>query len=164
MLSRNAPGLRQRLYALIGFRPCEELEFPAALADKKVTDPDAPKNDHYIQVRAKGVPVLAIPILYANVPRYDVTKGGEFFRYLDFKFLLVRKESGSNPPSITYDKFHPELLSPEELAGFFEQVGENTKYIIHPEEILADNFKFLLLGTGNLPSPQVVQKLSAALN
>ena len=33
-----------------------------------------------------------------------------------------------------------------ESAGFFEQVGRNTGYIIHPDEILAENFVKLAIG------------------
>ena len=57
----------------------------------------------------------------------------------------------------------PELFSPEELSGFFEQVGRNTEYIIHPEEILAENFALLILGKQNLPSPEIVEKMRRVL-
>jgi len=33
-----------------------------------------------------------------------------------------------------------ELVAPGQTSGFIEQVGQNTSYLIHPEEILADNF------------------------
>jgi hypothetical protein len=41
VLSRNAPELRDRLYAVIGFQPCREIVFPEALAARKITNPDA---------------------------------------------------------------------------------------------------------------------------
>ena len=34
-------------------------------------------------------------------------------------------------------------LNMEEVENFFEQIGKNTNYIIHPDEVLADNFIFL---------------------
>jgi hypothetical protein len=55
------------------------------------------------------------------------------------------------------------LFEPSQVPGFSEQVGQNTKYIIHPEEILADNFVFLLNGRINLPSPRVVESMGRIL-
>jgi len=63
----------------------------------------------------------------------------------------------------TYDPSKIALLDVSKVQGFYEQVGSNTDYIIHPEEILADNFKFLLVGMTNLPSPEIQQNLAAAL-
>jgi hypothetical protein len=42
-------------------------------------------------------------------------------------------------------------------------VGRNTDYIIHPEEILAENFALLVLGAGNVPSPEVLTRMREAL-
>jgi hypothetical protein len=157
VLSRNAPELRDRLYAVIGFQPCMEIVFPEALAARKITNPDAPKNDHCIQVRNGAETVWAVPILYAKTDRYDMAKGGLFFEYLKFSFLVVEGLSGK------YDAAHPVLLDVNQLQGFYEQVGRNTEYIIHPEEILADNFRLLLLGQSDVQSPQVLAGLRKAL-
>ncbi len=50
-----------------------------------------------------------------------------------------------------------------DISGFFEKIGKNTNYIIHPEEILADNFSFMVLQKRNLPSPVIVKKLKKIL-
>lgn len=42
-------------------------------------------------------------------------------------------------------------------------MGRNTGYIIHPEEILADNFKLLATGAENVPSPQILEKMRVIL-
>lgn len=49
------------------------------------------------------------------------------------------------------------------MTGFLEQVGENTNYLIHPDEILADNFVLLVTGKKGVPSPEVVEKLGKVL-
>jgi hypothetical protein len=49
------------------------------------------------------------------------------------------------------------------VAGFFEQVGRNTDYIIHPEEILASNFAMLVLGDSGLPSRDVLERMREIL-
>ena len=158
VLSRNGPDLRDRLYAVIGFQPCREIVFPEALAARKITNPDAPKNDHCIQVRNEAEPVWVVPILYSNTEHYEVAKGGLFFQYLKLSFLVVEGQSGK------YDAAHPVLLDVNQLQGFFEQVGRNTEYTIHPEEILADNFRFLLLGHSDVKSPEILAGLAKALS
>jgi hypothetical protein len=159
VLSRNAPDLRDRVYAVIGFQPCGEIPFPPELASRKITNPDAPKNDHCIRLQSGQSSVWGVPILFSNADRYDPAAGGEFFQYLEFKFLVVEKPDAG----ATYDPSKIALLDVNQVQGFYEQVGRNTEYIIHPEEILADNFKFLLVGRTNLPSPEIQRNLAAAL-
>ena len=51
----------------------------------------------------------------------------------------------------------------QHVSGFTEQVGRNTDYIIHPEEILADNFALLVLNEHDVASPEILQKMREAL-
>lgn len=162
VLSRYNPQLRDKLYEVIGFQPCGEIPFPTDLASRKLTNPDAPKNDHCIRLQARGSAIWAIPVLFSRIPRYDAAQGGPFFRYLDFKLLVVHR-AGPGAPA-TYDVAHPVLLDLNQVSGFYEQVGRNTNYIIHPEEILADNFSLLLRGKTDVPSPEVLRKLSTVLS
>jgi hypothetical protein len=159
VLSRNAPDLRERAYAVIGFQPCGEVPFPPTLAARKITNPDALENDHCIRVESGGTSIWAVPILFSKSNHYNPVSGGEFFDYLDFEFLVVER-SGSHA---TYDPSKVTLLDVGQIQGFYEQVGRNTDYIIHPEEILADNFKYLLIGRLNLPSADIQRRLAAAL-
>lgn len=162
VLSRQNPGLREKLYGIIGFKQCEELEFPRELAARKITNPDAPRNDHFIRLEVGGKKCSAIPVLFSSTESYDLKRGGEFFDYLDFKFLVI--DEGSLPRAkAVYENSAPKLAGPREVSGFFEQVGRNTQYIIHPEEILADNFALLILGEGKAQSPEVLQKMKTVL-
>ena len=142
---------------------CNEISFPASLALRKITNPDAPRNDHYIGVRVDGRECLAIPILFANTESYDAARGGEFFNYLQFRLLLVKR--GKEPDSVgtVYDGEEPRLADLQRVTGFFEQVGRNTGYIIHPEEILADNFALLVMESHDVPSPEILQKMKEIL-
>jgi hypothetical protein len=150
--SRQRPKLAQALYATIGFRPCGEAKFPPELAPRKITNPDAPRNDYCIGLTLGQERVVAVPILLARTAKYDVSRGGEFFNYLQLAFLLV--ERGEREPRV---------VGLRELTGFFEQVGQNTDYIIHPEEILADNFTLLVLGAPDARSPDVLSRMRTAL-
>ncbi len=159
VLSRHDPDLRDKLYRSIGFQHCGEVPFPASLAARKITNPDAPVNQHAIQVRAEGEKLWAMPILFSRSESYDVSKGGRFFDYLEVRFMLVSKE----PSLKNFNSLHfpavPVLFKKDQVSGFFEQIGRNTQYIIHPEEILADNFMILVTGKKDVPSPEVLERM-----
>jgi len=164
VLSRANPELRERLYEAIGFVKCEEVAFPPELKARKITNPDAPRNDHCIRLDVDGTEHWAVPILFSSVEKYDVARGGKFFKYLQFQFLLVERPEGSATVTSLDDGGGAKLVSPQEVRGFFEQVGRNTRYIIHPEEILADNFALLVLGARDVPSPEIVKRLEKVLS
>jgi hypothetical protein len=151
------------MYTAIGFVKCDEIEFPAALRARKITNPDAPRNDHFIRLEKAGATCLAVPILFATTESYDVQRGGEFFDYLSFEFLVVSQAADSRQVGSITENSAPKLLRPQAVTGFYEQIGRNTQYIIHPEEILADNFALLILGRENVPSPEILQKMRAIL-
>ncbi len=159
VLSRANPDLREKLYAVIGFVKCNEVEFPLTLKSRKLTNPDAPKNDHCIRLQVEDKACWAIPILFSRVEKYDTEQGGAFFNYLQFKFLLVDRNDASSTVKPIYDDQEPKLVGVQQASGFFTQVGNNTRYIIHPEEILADNFALLVLEKPNLLSPKIIEKL-----
>jgi hypothetical protein len=148
ILTRGNPALREKLYHSIGFTKCDEVEFPSDLKSRKITNPDAPQNDHAILVCIRGNDVRAVPILFSNAAKYDVNRGGEFFNYLQLSFLAVPITSATQPI----------LATPEEVSGFFEQIGRNTNYVIHPEEILADNFALLILDDTMCRRPRLFRK------
>ena len=49
-----------------------------------------------------------------------------------------------------------------QLNGFLEQVGLNTRYLIHPEEIIADNFAALVTDQ-DVESPELLTRLEATI-
>ena len=160
ILSRHDPALKNALYETIGFQECAELKLPKSWA--WLTNPDAPVNDHWIRLKRNGKSLAAVPILLATPPKYDLKKGGEFFDYRSFKLLEV-KVAADGAKSATFDPSNPTLLDPGEVEGFFEQVGQNTDYIIHPEEILAENFVLLTCGGEGVINPRIIAKMKKAL-
>jgi hypothetical protein len=163
ILSRRNPELRERLYGIIGFSKCNEIKLPPDLALRKITNPDAPRNDHFIRLQIDNQEALAVPILLSSVETYDVKRGGEFFAYLQFQFLVVAKSSGSKNCKAVSEGSSPKLVGMQRVSGFMEQVGRNTDYIIHPEEILADNFALLVLNEHNVASPEILEKMREVL-
>lgn len=161
VLSSHNPKLRDRLYATIGFQPSNEIQLPAPLRARRITNPDAPVIQHYITVTQDGQPMALVPVLYSKSPRYDAAGQASLFAYLTFKLMQIENAGGTWRPVLVDGQ--PVLLDPAHVPGYHEQIGSNTKYIIHPEEVLADNFVFLLDGRIDLPSPQVVERMGEVL-
>ena len=55
------------------------------------------------------------------------------------------------------------IYSIDQTEDFYDKIGKNTKYIINPEEILADNFAYMLMQKKDLPNPEIPQKIAAIL-
>jgi hypothetical protein len=157
LIARSNSSLRDTLYRLIGFAPCESLELPAALAQRLVTNPDAPRSTHYIRVSIAGKKRDVVPLLVSKPDRKPDQK---LFDAFDLRFLEVQRRAtdcvlaGQAPPTL-----HPLAL----VTGFSEQVGRNTDYVIHPEEILADNFALLMTDSSNIRDPAIPESLERAL-
>lgn len=163
ILSRANPGLKAQLYGVIGFVPCDEVAFPASLISRKITNPDAPMNDQGIVLQHEGKDVWAIPTLFSRTEKYDPARGGEFFNYLQLQFLISERPLATPHAKPSFTGPTVKLVELGQLTGFYEQVGRNTQYIIHPEEILASNFVLLVLGSSTAPSPEIIQRMETVL-
>ena len=161
VLSRANLKLATQLYRIIGYEPAPALKFPAELLPRKLTNPDAPFSRHVIEIHHEGRAVKVAPILYARADKYDEKLGGPFFRYLIFRLLVLDAKDRSRAARDADGRLI--LLKPDEAKGFHDKVGRNTGYIIHPEETMADNFVFLLLGRDDLPNPEIVRAARVVL-
>jgi len=161
--SRNDPSLKRALYEAIGFEECGELALPPALAARKMTNPDAPVNAHCIELSVDEQDVWGMPILLSREERFDPSSARPFFGYLTLAMLIVDRSGGPNAARPLVRDGAPVLVPLNRVAGFFEQVGRNTNYVIHAEEILASNFELLVGGAQGAPSPEVLERLRAEL-
>ena len=161
VLSRNAPELRRDLYRIVGFHVCDPMALPPAMADLKLTNPDAPLIDCRIALTDDGETCWAAPILYSSSATYDAIKKPPLFQYLTFRLMKLEEHDGRWRPLLKEGE--PVLIDPAQSKSFAEQIGQNTKYIIHPDEVLADNFVFLVMQTENLPSPEIIERMSERL-
>ena len=162
ILSRHDREIRDRLYRVIGFERCPEIELPAPFARRRITNPDAPVNAHRIRVQQDGRQFWAVPVLYSRSDRYDPVQGGSFFKYLQFRLLLEAVNAEADTASAATES-PSRLVEVKEVSGFFEQIGRNTSYIIHPEEILAVNFALIVTGESEFPSPEVAEGIRSVL-
>jgi hypothetical protein len=51
------------------------------------------------------------------------------------------------------------VIDPTREPAFLAQVGRNTDYLIHPDEILADNFVRLVFADPQVRTPQILEQM-----
>jgi hypothetical protein len=161
VLSRSNPMLRSELYNIVGFQTCPPIEMPASLIDRKITNPDAPLVDCYLELPDGEKTYFGAPVLYASAKEYDTKAGGSLFKYLTFRLLVIEKRDGKWQPVLRGEQ--PVVIDPKSVPAFYDKIGRNTNYIIHPDEILADNFVHLVMGNQNLTTPRIVERMGRVL-
>ena len=158
VMSRHLEGHRDDAYALIGFEPCA-FEAPASLHARRLTNPDAPEINHYGPLPLDGADGV-IPYLSVPASGYDAERGGSMSDYFQFGLLEVNFEDGVCAAALD-EAGEPVLRDPGETPAYFELVGRNTGYIIHPEETVADNFVLWISGAEGLADPDIPAAIGA---
>jgi hypothetical protein len=161
VMSRHDATVRAALYKVIGFIIGDEIQLPKSLDDRRITNPDAPKIDCYITLKNDNQEVTAVPLLYATPEQYVAKTERRFFDYITFRMLVVDKVNGKWQPRMKDQQ--PVVLDPKKIDHFYEQVGRNTNYIWHPDEILADNFVHLVNKRQKLETPRVTEAMGEVL-
>lgn len=144
--SRYHPEKRQALYQVIGFEPLDTVAWSPFLQERMLHNPDGLDLYYAIELEDRnGRSFSAVPAIYSKSPSYHPRRS-RFFDYVQFELFEVAKDS------LDIWRIVPERrgLPPEQSTSFGKQIGPNTQYIIHPDEILADNFVLLMLD-GKVP-------------
>jgi len=160
VVSRHDPQLRRKLYAIIGFSPCDPITLPAQIEAVKITNPDAPTIDYYITIEHEGKKVDAVPILFSDRSEVDPQRN-RLFNFLQFRLLAVERQDGRWRPLLRDGQ--PVLIDGRKNESYRKQIGGNTNYIIHPDEILADNFVHLVMRDKDLKSPEIIERMRQTL-
>ncbi len=155
VLTRNSIEFKREMYATIGFTvENQELEYPQDLLNLRISNPDIDKYDSYATFMVDGEAQKCAMILYADKPYTS----GNFFEYMTVGFvpydeqMMPVQESGKT------------LIYPmEKIDNFYEKIGKNTSYIIHPEEILAENFVIAFTNASSVPTPELKEKIRKIL-
>jgi hypothetical protein len=137
------------------------VNLPSDLQERRLTNPDAPIHEHFIRVDHDGRTEAAVPITFLFSKKYE---SGNMFRFLQFRLMLIEEPKADEPARPKLDEGQkPILLDATRLASFAKQIGANTNYIIHPEEIMADNFSAMLADQTDLPDPWIVEAMRKQL-
>src|SRR5262245_22843319 len=134
--SRRDSRLRDDLYALLGFKTVEGFEYPAELEERRISNPDAFEYVHTVTVQAGSESVDVLPVIQSLLPLNAVIQLPDFFAALDIVLLAVDSGTGEalrdgNGDLIKYNFGN---------TNWVPLMLRNSDSIIHPEEILADNF------------------------
>ncbi|MFN0215501.1 MAG: hypothetical protein ACKVT2_14690 [Saprospiraceae bacterium] len=144
--SRLNPAKSDQTYQLIGFEGIgyENLRLPSELAARALYNPDGVDFAQKIALaQADGSTIFAIPIIYSNHLGWTDTQN-TFFAYLEFNLFQVEKQPDGTWAVLIKEDGFSSLLNLQGQSDFFRQIKDNTGYIIHPDEVLADNFAFIM--------------------
>ena len=143
--SRYNPEKRHELYALVGFKPIEARPIlPTALQNRLLFNPDGINFNYTMDLKNKdGEMIKVMPIIVSAKDAFS-KKNAAFFDYVKFD-LFQLEYNQNNSFSVLTDERGFSTLNLAELPDFFNQIKDNTQYIIHPDEILADNFMYVML-------------------
>ena len=100
-------------------------------------------------------------LLISKRDRFDPEQSKELFDYVNFELLEVEQRGKRWQPRLHDGR--PVLYKPAAMPEFGEQIGGNTGYIIHPDEILAENFALLASGKRDVPTPRILDAMTKLL-
>ena len=145
ILSRYNKEFREKMYALIGFESYDEqLVLPKQISDRLLMNPDGVSRRYAINLKDEnGKAQLALPLIMSTKDRFEPSMP-VFFSYLSFDLFPLIKIT-NNQVTLGLNKTGGSALSIEHNADFFKQIKDNTQYIIHPDEIMADNFMMAVI-------------------
>lgn len=134
---------RDQLYDLIGFKEVRgPILLPETLGKRKLLNPDG-TTDYSIKLKTNsGEEVLAYPLISASEDHYTRSKPS-FFNYLVFHLYELRPME-DNVYKLVLDENDSTTIPFERIPSFFASIKDNTNYIIHPDEIMADNFIYAI--------------------
>jgi hypothetical protein len=156
VISRANPELRDRLYSILGFRRTGKISLPDNAPQFRLTNPDAPVVEHVIRVKlSEEESVFVAPMVYSDSP-LDPTQPRSLFAFLNFQLMEVIPIVGKRFIPVS-NQGQPVFHDPS-LPDFQRQIGGNTKYILHPEEIMAVNFSLLVTGA-KVKDPWVIDRM-----
>ena len=150
IVTRLNPNVKAQLYALAGFKKIEiPLEMPDALRRRLLTNPDGVDiNWAKSMVSATGKEVFALPLIYAKDTLFDAKKP-DFGDYLGWNYYELAPSADNKTLIVqTVGARQQSTLDTRGINDMFLK-NYNTAYIIHPDEIVADNFALLMLSQKN---------------
>ena len=156
LLTRSNKDFKKSVYSVIGFNVTDrELFFPIDIIEKRISNPDIEMYDSYAEFTINGQKQKCSMMIYSAIPFYAENTLSDYLSVGLIPLndsLIPLQENGQTV-----------IYSIDQAEDFYQKIGKNTEYIINPEEILADNFAYLVTQKKNLPNPEIIQKIAAIL-
>lgn len=164
VISRNNPELRKQMYKLIGFNVLpNEIDIPDDVKSHILCNPDVERHDSYATFTIHGKPTDCMLMLYTPASEYvegttldDYVSGSDGYWLLALDSATHKPYKGENGKWVMYNCTE---------ASDFDEVmsGGNTSYCDDPEECMADNFSFAMMGFTTCPNPKLLKDIIATL-
>ncbi len=144
-LSRLFPEYRQALYSLIHFTVLDhDIDIPEEVFERIVANPDVEHHNSFAAFTING----------EKKDCYIVTLTSSVFEKKGDNFLL-----GMHPGIVPMGT--TTVYTMDEVEDFWAVFGENTTYVIDPEEAAANSFAFALMkldeGYGQFKNPEILE-------
>ena len=150
-LTRAFPQFRAAMYAILGFTVEDaDYDLPQAVWDRVISNPDVAHHDSHAAFIIGGEPVDCVVLFTCSKPFEKA--GDSFFGAMETSLVPV------DDLSTVYTK--------DDAENFWEVFGENTTYVIDPEETMADNFAYTAvygLEGKDYATPEIIQAIDAYL-
>jgi hypothetical protein len=135
-------------------------DMDSAFHIRTLLNPDGTDWNFYIPLKMGDKEVMAYPMVISKSARWSSSQAN-FFDYLEFRlYPLEKHEQGF---SVQYEENFSGL--PQHWMGpFFNTITDNTQYIIHPDELMADNFIILTEWLNEGQQPERLSERGAELS
>lgn len=157
VISRSNEGVRNDAYAVFHFKPCNNIDYKAALKGQVITNPDCPTLQHYVSVAKDGKTIDVAPVLYTKDP---YSPGFSAMQHASIGLLALTGDDSHKQPMMKEGQ--AVVYEFNEVPDFFQKAGMNTQYVLHIEEITAEHFA-ALVGEVKMRQMEYVDGLKAAL-
>lgn len=163
VLTRKFPRLRSQLYRLLGFQPLDTgaIEIPETVKKQMLTNPDAPRWDHYAHLWFKGKPTPVIPVTLLKTKTASVDATQDILNSLKTRLMVITQQDGSWAPRWYLGR--PRCLDLFQVTGWRMAVVKGENMIFDPEELLADCFVGVLTGKSIGPAAKIGYRMAAII-
>ncbi len=145
ILLRYNDAIKTKTYELIGFKKLDKpLSYSPEILKRILFNPDGLDDRYAITLSDGNTEVLCAPALVSSKSSFSPNISG-FMNYI--KFDMYRLEEVETSYRLLSNKEGFSTLAPEYMSSFFKQIKDNTQYIIHPDEIIADNFMMYIISS-----------------
>ena len=149
-LTRNHPDFREAMYGILGFTVVpEDYDFAPEIDAVIISNPDVGHHNSYATFEIDGEMKDCV-VIFTSDPFAE--PGDIFFNSMQTGLVPV------DDLSVMY-------LS-EDAANFWDVFGQNTFYVIDPEETMADNFAYAItygLEGEEYSTPEIIEGIIAYL-
>lgn len=157
IISRHNRNKYSKMYDIINFESCDFKPTPEV--DKySVRNPEAPFTKHYLPVEIDDRDTYVVSYLHTQHDGFNPNVKGGFDGHISGDLLEVTVNDGICKPVIKANG-EPGIHKHKDVPDFYDQVGRNTNFDYHPEEIIADNFALLMIGKKDIDDRDIPEDI-----